>query len=116
MFGIGGGELLLIIIIALMLFGANKIPDIARMLGKGMAQIKNATNDIKSEISKASSSDHFNDFNVKSITSSFQKEVNQIKDSVNSSVENNTINQFQDEIELTKLDFENITGPIKRQK
>ena len=30
-----------------MLFGSDKIPDIARALGKGMAQLKNATNEIK---------------------------------------------------------------------
>ena len=46
MFGIGGGELVFIIFIALMLFGADKIPEIARSLGKGMAQLKNATNEI----------------------------------------------------------------------
>jgi sec-independent protein translocase protein TatA len=52
MFGIGGGELLFIIFIALMLFGSDKIPEIARTLGKVMAQLKNATNEIKSEIQK----------------------------------------------------------------
>ncbi len=52
MFGIGGGELIFIIFIALMLFGSDKIPDIARTMGKAMAQLKNATNEIKSEIKK----------------------------------------------------------------
>ena len=52
MFGIGGGELFFIILVVLMLFGSDKIPDIARALGKGMAQLKNATNEIKSEIQK----------------------------------------------------------------
>lgn len=40
MFGIGGGELILIIFIALMLFGSDKIPDVARTMGKAMAQLK----------------------------------------------------------------------------
>ena len=48
MFGIGGGELILILFVVLMLFGSDKIPDIARTMGKAMAQLKNATNDIKS--------------------------------------------------------------------
>jgi sec-independent protein translocase protein TatA len=52
MFGIGGGEFLFIIVIVLMLFGSDKIPEMARALGKGMAQLKNATNDVKSEIQK----------------------------------------------------------------
>lgn len=52
MFGIGGGEFIFIILIILMFFGSDKIPELARTLGKGIAQLKNATNDIKSEITK----------------------------------------------------------------
>jgi sec-independent protein translocase protein TatA len=52
MFGIGGGEFLFIIIVVLMLFGSDKIPEIARELGKGMAQLRNATNEVKSEINR----------------------------------------------------------------
>ena len=52
MFGIGGGELLFIIFIALMLFGSDKIPDVARTMGKAMAQFKNATNEIKSAVKR----------------------------------------------------------------
>lgn len=52
MFGIGGGEFIFIILIVLMFFGSDKIPELARTLGKGMAQLRNATNDIKGEISK----------------------------------------------------------------
>ena len=40
MFGIGGGEIFFILIVILMLFGSDKIPEIARTLGKGMAQLK----------------------------------------------------------------------------
>ncbi len=57
MFGIGGGEFIVIILIVLMLFGSDKIPEIARGLGKGMQQLKNATNDIKSEIHKSADLD-----------------------------------------------------------
>jgi len=53
MFGIGGGELIFIAIIALMLFGTDKLPEAARTFGKFMAQVKNASNDIKSEIQKS---------------------------------------------------------------
>ena len=52
MFGIGGGELVFILFIVLMLFGSDKVPEIARTMGKAMAQLKNATNDIKSENEK----------------------------------------------------------------
>ncbi|MEP2936919.1 MAG: twin-arginine translocase TatA/TatE family subunit [Gilvibacter sp.] len=50
---ISGVEIGFILFIVLMVFGADKIPDIARGLGKGMRQIKDATNEIKSEISKS---------------------------------------------------------------
>ena len=47
---ISGPEIFIIILIVVMLFGADKIPEIARGLGKTMRQVKDATNDIKSEI------------------------------------------------------------------
>jgi sec-independent protein translocase protein TatA len=46
----GGGELFFIVLIVIMLFGAKKIPELARGLGKGMREIKNATGDIQKEI------------------------------------------------------------------
>ncbi|AWA28860.1 Sec-independent protein translocase TatA [Flavobacterium magnum] len=83
MFGIGGGEMFFIIFIALMLFGTDKLPEIARGLGKGIAQVKNATNDIKNEIRKGAE-DH--GFDHKSIT----KEVNDVKQGFNKMVEGHT--------------------------
>jgi sec-independent protein translocase protein TatB len=47
MFGIGFQELLLIFIIALVVVGPNKLPELAKTLGKGLAEFKRATNDIK---------------------------------------------------------------------
>lgn len=47
---ISGPEIFIIILIVVMLFGADKIPEIARGLGKTMRQVKDATNDIKREI------------------------------------------------------------------
>ena len=47
---ISGGEILLIIIVIFIVFGPNKIPEIARTLGKGFNEIRNASNQIKREI------------------------------------------------------------------
>ncbi len=47
---ISGPEIMVIMLIVVMVFGADKIPEIARGLGKGMRQVKDATNDIKKEI------------------------------------------------------------------
>ncbi|MEI6691271.1 MAG: twin-arginine translocase TatA/TatE family subunit [Chlorobium sp.] len=40
MFGIGGQELMLILVIILLLFGAKKIPELAKGLGKGIKEFK----------------------------------------------------------------------------
>lgn len=47
-----GGEIILILIAVLLLFGADKIPELARGLGKGIREIKNATSDIQREVTK----------------------------------------------------------------
>jgi sec-independent protein translocase protein TatA len=111
MFGIGGGELVFIIFIALMLFGAEKIPDIARTLGKGMAQLKNATNEIKSEITKSAEA---NDIDIKSLTSGFNTEVEEVKQSFNKIVSENPLD-VTSEIADVKESIDDLTGPIKRQ-
>ena len=51
---ISGPEIMIIMLIVVMVFGADKIPEIARGLGKGMRQVKDATNDIKREIKDSS--------------------------------------------------------------
>ena len=50
MFGIGSQELLIIFLIVLLLFGANRIPEIARGLGKGIRDFKRATREIDDEV------------------------------------------------------------------
>ena len=106
MFGIGGGELIFIIFIALMLFGSEKIPDVARTMGKAMAQLKNATNDIKSEIQKGVEANGI-DTSLKELTSSFTDEVEKVKSHIDSTI--------LPETTKLKEDLDNLTGPIKRQ-
>ncbi|MGI6370446.1 MAG: Sec-independent protein translocase subunit TatA/TatB [Candidatus Kapaibacterium sp.] len=50
MFDIGGGELLLILLAILLLFGPKKIPEIMRMFGKGLGKIKQAQTELKQQI------------------------------------------------------------------
>jgi sec-independent protein translocase protein TatA len=65
--GLGGWEILLIVLVLLIFFGAKKIPELARGLGKGIREFKEATSEIKDEIEEG----------VKDI----EKSVNQTTDS-----------------------------------
>lgn len=50
--GMGMQELLLILLIIIVLFGAKKIPELARGLGRGIREFKDASKDIKNEINE----------------------------------------------------------------
>lgn len=50
MFGIGLPELVIILVVALIVFGPRKLPDLAKSLGKGLAEFKKASDDLKSSI------------------------------------------------------------------
>jgi sec-independent protein translocase protein TatA len=52
MFGLSPQELLLVFLLVLLLFGAKKIPEIARALGKSMREFKKGVQDINDEIEK----------------------------------------------------------------
>jgi len=51
MFGLGGTEMMLILVIALVVIGPKKLPEIAKSLGKGFAEFKRGTEDIKQSFS-----------------------------------------------------------------
>lgn len=73
-----------------MVFGADKIPEIARGLGKGMRQLRDATNDIKHEVTKTAKEGNVVDTEV---TKNINEELKKVKD-----------------------DLEDFTGSLKRDK
>ena len=53
MFGLGPTELILIVLVLVLLFGAKKIPELARGIGKGMSEFKKGLKDVETEIKSA---------------------------------------------------------------
>lgn len=74
---ISGAEIGFVIFIALMVFGADKLPDIVRTLAKGMRQLRDATDDIKREIQKTA-----DEAGVSKEIKKIEKEVGEVKKSV----------------------------------
>ena len=75
---ISGAEIAFILFIAIMVFGADKLPEIARGLGKGMKTLRNATNDIKHEITKSAKNQGIDTDIVKDVN----EEITKVKDNI----------------------------------
>lgn len=59
--GMSAGSIIVILLAVLLLFGAKEIPKVARTLGKGIREIKNATSQIQNEVTKSASSSTLDD-------------------------------------------------------
>jgi sec-independent protein translocase protein TatA len=115
MFGIGGGELVFILFIVLMLFGSDKVPEIARTMGKAMAQLKNATNYIKSEIQKGAEANGLDAKSLSDITGNINAQINDAKSNLLGDT-TNLLGDTATEIDKVKEDIDSIAGPVKRQR
>jgi sec-independent protein translocase protein TatA len=85
---ISGAEIAFIMFILVMVFGADKIPEIARGLGKGMKSLKNASNDIKGEIQRSA-----------------EKQ----------GIDKNMSNDIKGEIDKVREDIDELTGSVRRK-
>lgn len=99
-----GGEIVVIVFVALLLFGSKAIPDIAKTLGKAMREFQKATNEIKREINDAGGlGDEIKDLRstitgaksdieqgIRTHTSDIQNDINEIKNDVKTGTDNIT--------------------------
>ncbi|WP_298481314.1 twin-arginine translocase TatA/TatE family subunit [uncultured Maribacter sp.] len=76
---ISGAEIFFIMFIVVMVFGADKVPGIAKGLGKGMRQLRDATDDIKREIKNSADKQGIDT----SFTDDIKKEIDTVKKNVN---------------------------------
>ena len=72
---ISGAEIVFIFFIILMIFGADKIPDIAKGMAQGIRKVKDATQEIKTEIKKSAEKKGID-------TDSISKEIDKVKDDI----------------------------------
>lgn len=100
---ISGGEIFFIMFIVVMVFGADKIPGIAKGLGKGMRQLKDATEDIKQEIQKSADKQGIDT----SFITDIKKDISEVKDNMTSGLTK--------ELGEVKDSVEDVSGVIKRK-
>lgn len=108
MFGLGFGEIIIIVFFILVFFGSKEIPNLARTIAKIINQVKHASNELKQEISSTIDA---NDFKQKIGVDVIKKEIDDAKSTFTGS-----LNNAQKEVTETVEDIENMSGPIKRQK
>ncbi|MFK8039273.1 MAG: twin-arginine translocase TatA/TatE family subunit [Crocinitomicaceae bacterium] len=78
---IGTGELVFVLLVVLMLFGAKNIPSIAKTLGRGMREVKQASDEIKRDIAK-SATDMRRDLNMTDSLDQIKKPFKDIEKSI----------------------------------
>ncbi|MDF2449250.1 MAG: twin-arginine translocase TatA/TatE family subunit [Bacteroidota bacterium] len=75
---LGGGEVVLILLVILLMFGGKGIPNIARALGKGIREFKDATDGIQKDVMKSTGG----------ITNTIQEHIQEVKKEVDTLSDN----------------------------
>lgn len=75
---ISGAELVFVFMVVLLVFGANRIPEIARTMAKGIQQVKNASRDFREEIEKSAEAQGLDTKELQKKVSDLKKELNEI--------------------------------------
>ncbi|UWX54141.1 twin-arginine translocase TatA/TatE family subunit [Maribacter litopenaei] len=104
---ISGAEIFFIMFIVVMVFGADKIPGIAKGLGKGMRQLRDATDDIKREIQRSADKQGIDT----SVITDIQKDIDDVKKSIDTGITKDIKKEFG---EVGKK-IGDVSGSIKRK-
>ncbi len=108
---LGGGEMFLVVIVIIMLFGSDKLPELVKGLGKGIREINDAKNQIQNEIQKSTSG----------VREEFEKHITEIQKSTGNITEEfvKHTTEIQTEIEKVgqsvKRQIGEVTEPIKEE-
>ena len=98
----GGGEILVVILAALLLFGADKMPEIAKGLAKGMREFRKVSDDVKREFAETTQ-DIRNDLN--DITSEVKKNAEEAGKNVRSYIDESEVAKDIKDIKDTTTDL-----------
>jgi TatA/E family protein of Tat protein translocase len=101
MFGIGLPELIIIMVIALIVIGPSKLPDLARALGKGLAEFKKASQEIKESLNL--------DEEIRTIKKETTETLNNFRESIDKAA-TELVNDADDE--TPGADEDAITSPV----
>ena len=114
-FNLGFGELFAIFVVVLLLFGADKIPEFARSLGKGIRYVKDATDSVKRDI-QTSVDDVKSDIdvNMKDVKKNLDS-VNSVKRQANKKMRS-VFDEIADSVDEVKKTSTEVKNDIKSQK
>ena len=79
---ISGAEIIFVFMVVLLVFGAKKVPDIAKTLGKSVQQVKNASKDFRKEIENNASNQGIDTKEIVDEVQNIKTEINKIKNTV----------------------------------
>lgn len=117
---IGGVEIFVIGLIVVMLFGADKIPELARGLGKGMRQLRDVTDDLKRDI-KESAEDNNIIGEIKEEMASAKKDISEFTRPIKKQITDNIpdikpLEDIKDKAQSITENISKVSNSIKRKR